>query len=497
MIINGYILSVLYAALCIVLACAAHKLGMPKKYSRKIVHILVFFEWFILSYYMGTTIHFAISAAVFTLALLVEYRLKLMPAMSSDGGNAPGTVYYAAVMTALALISHFLPSMLYPFGIAVLCISFGDGLAGVVGQSVRKHNLKIKGEKTLLGTLVNFLVSSLLPLAFSALYSLDLSLIECVMIGLLSAGVELLCSRGLDNIFVTLSVAAFSFLLINEPRFWQISLAVAMIPLVAAIASEKRALSYPAIALAAVLGLASSLAFGNRGFLLLIIYFTLSLITDKIKKTHKKSRQNKSVMECKLQKNEVSEPVGEPGKEKKLPHRKAHQVIANGLAAFISAALFLVVKKEIFAIAFVISLGESLSDTAASGIGALSKSTYDPFRFKPAVSGESGAVSAIGTAAALIAAAAFASIAYALGLISLLGAVFAASAAFIGNVIDSLIGSLFQAKYLCSLCGRRVEAHIHCAHPTRKISGFRFINNSTTNLISNLLSATLALLLLI
>ena len=43
MILKGYLLSIVYALLCLAVAFAIYKLGAPKKITRKIVHILVGF----------------------------------------------------------------------------------------------------------------------------------------------------------------------------------------------------------------------------------------------------------------------------------------------------------------------------------------------------------------------------------------------------------------------------------------------------------------------
>ena len=102
MIVKGYIFGILYALACIALALFAYKLGMPKKYTRKLVHILVGFEWVILSHYMGATYHFLIVCIFFLLLLALSHFKQLMPMISSDGDNAPGTVYYAVAMTVMA-----------------------------------------------------------------------------------------------------------------------------------------------------------------------------------------------------------------------------------------------------------------------------------------------------------------------------------------------------------------------------------------------------------
>ena len=184
MIFKGYLFGVLYALLCLALALVLYKLGMPKKYSRKLVHILVGAEWIILSHYMGASYHFLIVCLFFLALLLISYLKNLMPMISSDGDNAPGTVYYAVAMSIMAIICLFVPEMMLPFGIGVLCTSLGDGFAGVVGQAIKKYNPKIYGEKSLFGTLANFAFSSGSALFIKYVYGAELSVLQCLLIGL-------------------------------------------------------------------------------------------------------------------------------------------------------------------------------------------------------------------------------------------------------------------------------------------------------------------------
>ena len=136
MILKGYLFSLLYGIICLALAFLLYKLGIPKKMTRKVVHIFIGFEWVILNHFLGASVHFIAVCVIFLILLIVAYRKSLMPMISSEGDNAPGTVYYAVAMTIMATVSYFVPLMMYPFGIGVFCTSFGDGLAGLVGQSI-------------------------------------------------------------------------------------------------------------------------------------------------------------------------------------------------------------------------------------------------------------------------------------------------------------------------------------------------------------------------
>ena len=134
MTLLGYALSLLYGILCLGLSVIAYKIGIEKRYTRKIVHILVGFEWVILNRFFGPNWHFLAVCLIFTALLAVTYRKKLFVMISSDSDNAPGTVYYGLSMSVMAVVSLFIEGFVFAFGIAVVCTSVGDGLAGIFGS---------------------------------------------------------------------------------------------------------------------------------------------------------------------------------------------------------------------------------------------------------------------------------------------------------------------------------------------------------------------------
>ena len=104
MIIKGYIFSLLYGLFCIAVSAIAHKAGMKTEYTRKITHILVGFEWFILNHYFGASVHFLIVCLVFTAIILIIHKTNIVPSISSDGENSKGTIYYCIAMSIMATI---------------------------------------------------------------------------------------------------------------------------------------------------------------------------------------------------------------------------------------------------------------------------------------------------------------------------------------------------------------------------------------------------------
>ena len=472
MILKGYLFSVLYAALCLALGFGLYKLGVPKKITRKLVHILVGFEWIILYHYMGAGWHFFFVCLLFLVILAIAHRKKLMPMISSDGDNSPGTVYYALAMTIMSLITVIVPDMILPFGIGVCCTSLGDGFAGLLGQCISSSkNGKIYGNKTIYGTSFNFIVCAIATGVFSRAFFLDLQIWHIFAIAFFATELELFTGRGLDNISITLGTSFLTYLSLTVKGSADYIVPILLTPLIIVFAKKKKALTVDGIIAAVFLDVIISVTLGNRGFIILLLFFVGGIITDKIKKTYKKTRQkDKSASEC----------------------RDSLQVIANGGVAAVCALLFFITKDIAFLVAFAASLAEALADTAASGIGVLYGKAFDPFRMKPCHPGVSGGMSLVGTASSLAGACVIGITSCAFGMLSILEALIVIFAAFFGAIFDSFLGSLVQVKYKCRVCGSIVENKEHCDTKTEKISGLSFVTNDTVNFLGTLFTAIIA-----
>ncbi len=475
-IIIGYIFAILYGGVCLAMGLIAYKLGLPKKYSRKVVHIAVGFEWVILYRYMGASIHFLAVCLAFTALLLISHMKKLLPMISSDSENAPGTVYYGVAMSVMALISLFVPDMLIPFGIGVFCTSLGDGFAGVIGQLIKKFNPRLYGKKTLFGMLANFVFSFAAAYVFSLIFELKISLLYCIAIAILSVGLETVTGYGLDNITTTLGVSFFTYGVLYFDKIGLFVIPILVTPALIAVVLSRRVLTPLGLAFAIFLDAVVSLTLGNFGFILLLSFLILSVVTDKIKKL----------------KNESD------GITKRASSCRDHiQVLANGLIPMVMAILYSATLERAFIAGYIAALCEAFADTAASGIGAFSSKTFDPFKMRECKRGLSGGMSLIGTLASLVGAALMGGIACALGMADFKFFIIAVLAAFLGAVFDSFLGSVFQIKYKCTACGELTEREEHCEVPTVRASGFEFFDNDVVNLLSGAFSAALATLLAI
>ena len=474
MILWGYILAALYGGICLLSAHVAFKLGVPKIYTRKLVHILISFEWIILYHFVGATYHLLVVCLAFTALLIVSYFMRLLPMISSDGDNSPGTVYYGISMSVMALFTLIDRSFVIPFGIAVFCTSFGDGLAGVFGQMAKKHNPKIYKEKTLVGFLVNFAVSTLVVFAFVWSFELSLEVWQAFAIGLFAASVELISEKGIDNILLPLGVLALSVFFIRHPMSYNYIIPILVTPFMVMLVSARRALTPAAIVAALILDVAVTVAFGNVGFVLMMVFLGGSLVIDKFKKKYR------------------SQIVKE---EKNGIGRNVTQVIANGGIPLALAIVYVFRPSPIVFAAYCAAVAEAFADTAASGIGVFSKSAFDPFRMRKCAPGISGGMSWLGTAASALGALFVAAVALAFGAANIKIFAIISISAFLGAVFDSALGSLLQVKYRCEVCDAITEKEEHCGQAATKHSGISFIDNDVVNCLGSAFAAAMSVLL--
>lgn len=474
-IVKGYILGLVYVFACLVVSLLLYKLHLPKKYTRKVAHILIGFEWVILYHYLGAGVHFLAICLFFLAVLIVAYKGNLMPMIASDSDNAPGTVYYAVAMSGVAIVGCFLPQVMLPFGVGILATSVGDGLAGVVGQLISHHNPKVYKNKSLFGCLANLVFTTLGAFILSQIYSIGLEFWHCLLIGFVAVELEAVTGFGLDNIVVTWGITALTYGFMYFEDIANYLVPIIVTPMIIAFASSRRALTNAGIAVAILMDIIVSAAFGNFGFVVLASFFVGSIIIDKIKK---KARQNAHI-------------------EAKGSHRDAVQVIANGAVGTTCAIVFVFTKDVPWLVGFICAFAEAFSDTVASGLGAFAKRTYDIFRLRPATKGISGGISIVGTLSSLAGAFLISALAFcflpaadALPVFLICGA-----CAFLGAFLDSFFGSVLQVKYRCTVCGSLTERRSHCANPTTRHSGISWIDNDVVNILGGLCAAALAVIL--
>ncbi|NMH69695.1 DUF92 domain-containing protein [Bacillus sp. RO3] len=226
--------------------------------------------------------------------------------------------------------------------------------------------------------------------------------------------------------------------------------------------------------MAVMIGLAIGYSYGFEGLFLLGVFFLSSSIWSRLFKKDK---------------------VGIEDRLAKTSKRDWQQVLANGGPATLFALLFSITGNEVWTLAFIASIAGANADTWASEIGPLShKSPISIRTFTRVPKGTSGAVSLIGTTAAVFGAALIALTSWTIldemtiilfSLLSLSG--------FLGNMMDTILGAFTQLEYRCRVCGFQTESVVHCGHPTVRTKGNAFMNNESVNALSSLFAGMMML----
>ncbi|MBW4441120.1 MAG: TIGR00297 family protein [Plectolyngbya sp. WJT66-NPBG17] len=215
---------------------------------------------------------------------------------------------------------------------------------------------------------------------------------------------------------------------------WLIAIVVNTVLLGIAAIVPKKLLTPGGLANAWILGVIVWGCLGWQGYLLVMFYFLVGSGVTFIGKA---------------QKEELGIAEARSGA------RGAGNVWGSALIGAICAALvFILVNQQIaieliplLQLGFVASFCTKLSDTCGTEIGkAYGQRTFLITTLKPVPRGTEGAVSLEGTIAGIVGSIAIAIVGWLLGLISPIGIVICAIAAFVATTIESLIGATIEDK---------------------------------------------------
>ena len=133
---------------------------------RKIVHIgtgnVILLAWWLdIPAIVGIT-----ASIVASVVTLLSYRFPILPGINSVGRQSLGTFFYSVSFGILVAYFWYLQQPQYA-ALGILVMTWGDGLAALIGQRFGKHKYKVFGgqkswEGSLTMTLVSYIVSNLI-----------------------------------------------------------------------------------------------------------------------------------------------------------------------------------------------------------------------------------------------------------------------------------------------------------------------------------------------
>ena len=274
------------------------------------------------------------------------------------------------------------------------------------------------------------------------------------------------------------------------------AIAAATLSLPVGLISLKRRLVSKSGLLASILVAIISGLTGLQSFLYVLIFYLSSSFLTRLKYSEKSK------------KGAAENPRG----------RNWRQVLGAGgvgtlffAASFVSSLLGNLKFSAAFLVAALTTFAVSNADTWASEIGSLSKTPprliVKPWRKLPP--GTSGGVTMLGELASITGAALMSLTLWVLSLHPMftmpawtyISSTYRVPAVifligWLGEILDSIVGALFQAKYYCPRCKVITDKKLHkCGTTTVFYRGFRWLGNETTNLISTFTAALCACLL--
>ena len=151
---------------------------------------------------------------IISLLVLINYIFKIIPTIEDVERKSYGTLFYC--LSLFILISLFWDKDPYSLITGFFIMTFGDGLAGLVGKTFNSRSwFFIKQKKSLIGTLTMFVTSLIIvsSLGYAQQNSLNLNYFTIAFIATILEQVSFL---GIDNFIVPIiSALSFNFFITN------------------------------------------------------------------------------------------------------------------------------------------------------------------------------------------------------------------------------------------------------------------------------------------
>jgi len=144
---------------------------------------------------------------IISILIFLNYSYKFFPSIEDVDRKSFGTLFYC--ISLFILIFFFWEKDPYALMAGFFIMTFGDGLAGLIGKNLKSKNwIFFKQKKSLFGTATMFLTSLLVvcSLAYIQKYNFNINLL---MIAFIATTLEQFSVIGIDNFLVPLASAIY------------------------------------------------------------------------------------------------------------------------------------------------------------------------------------------------------------------------------------------------------------------------------------------------
>ena len=145
--------------------------------------------------------------AIISILIFLNYSYKFFPSIEDVDRKSFGTLFYC--ISLFILIFFFWEKDPYALMAGFFIMTFGDGLAGLIGKNLKSKSwIFLKQKKSLFGTATMFLTSLLVvsSLAYIQKYNFNINLL---MIAFIATTLEQFSVIGIDNFLVPLASAIY------------------------------------------------------------------------------------------------------------------------------------------------------------------------------------------------------------------------------------------------------------------------------------------------
>ena len=487
------ILSAAIIGLLVATEIARRRFGWPDEVTRKTVHIATGVLIFFAPPFFPRAGAVILIAAMFAAANAAAYARGWLSAVHHTTRRSFGTVYYPLALLLLAIpFWNDLPALVVA---SILVMAVGDGAAGIVGESVRRHRwYHVTSDRKSLQGSAAMAMGSLAALALTTVVHHDgglalatawashpfATLAALAAVALFATGWEAASSRGLDNLAVPLmtGIALHVCFVSGDPtdllRF-ATGAGLGLFVAVSAYAARMLQLSG-----AVATFLLATVVFGIGGWQWTLPIFTFFVLSSLLSKWRK---QQKEHFEQRFEKS---------------GNRDAGQVTANGALVGTLALFWHFSGDDRLYLLSLVALAVVTADTWGTELGVLSRqrprSVLTGREVEP---GTSGGISFAGTIGGIVGAAIVTLSALPFHPLTMAQILAIVGIGALGSLIDSFLGATMQAQYRCAICGKETEKAHHCDVPSQHLRGMPWLRNDAVNMLSAIAATAAATLLLV
>lgn len=183
------------------------KRGYGSSFTRKVIHIGVGMMSWALPFLFDNPWPFVVAALGFAVLNLLDWRYGFFSSMASSDSNNLGTVYFPIAAATVSILFWDQPPLMVA---ALMPLTWGDGIAPVVGQAYGRNAYTVFGHTRTLQGSAGFFVAGLL-FTWLALWAIPgapaisapVALVPAIAIMASTTAVEAVSIRGLDNLTIT------------------------------------------------------------------------------------------------------------------------------------------------------------------------------------------------------------------------------------------------------------------------------------------------------